>query len=336
MRLVKLVRLGVAGLVSLTPIAFALTSPPPKTNSSAEASVPMANTVVKPSLYVLGPEDQVMIQGPNADDVVGKPWRIDGRGDVLLPLLGSLHAGGLTVREFESVLNQRASSFIRAPQLVVTVVEFRSQPVSVVGAVNQPGIHQIEGHKTLVEMISLAGGLRADAGSTIHLTRSEGRLPLFGEHLDATGKYSMADVKLRDITSGARPDEDIQILPHDVIAVSKAGSIYVIGEVNKPGGFLLGDENSMSIVQAVSLAQGAEKTANLKKVLIIRNSQSPTKRQEISCDLDKIIHGKAEDISLQAQDILYVPGSTGKKVALRALETAITTGSGIAIWGMRP
>lgn len=336
MRIARMPLLGIAGFASFTAIAFALSSNAPVAVYSAPSTAAHSVEAVDKPVYILGPEDQIMIQGPNAEDVVGKPWRIDGRGDVILPLFGSLHAGGLTVREFEAVLNQRASSFIRSPQLVATVVEFRSQPVSVVGAVNQPGIHQIEGQKTLVEMISLAGGLRADAGSTIHITRSVGRLPLFGEHQDATGKYSMADVKLRDVTSGARPDEDIQIMPHDVIAVSKAGSVYVIGEVNKPGGFLLGDESSMSIVQAVSLAQGAEKTANLKKVLIIRNSQSPTERQEITCNLDKIIHGKAEDISLQAQDILYVPGSTGKKIALRTLETAISTGSGIAIWGVRP
>ena len=318
--------------------AVVASSLPPDTNLNA---LPVKAEAQKPndltaSVYVLGPEDQIMVQGPNAEDLANKPLRIDGKGEVVLPLLGSVHAGGLSVREFEQALNVRASSFIRSPQLVVTVVEFRSQPVSVVGAVNSPGIHQIQGRKTLIEMISLAGGLRADAGSTIHITRAMGRLPLLDEHLDATGKYSIADVKLRDITSGARPDEDIEVRPHDVVTISKASSIYVVGEVRKPGGFLLGDESSISVIQAISLAEGTEKTANLKRVFIVRNSQLPSKRQEIACNLDKILKGKEEDQGLQPQDILYVPGSTGKKIALRALETAITTGSGIAIWGMRP
>lgn len=302
---------------------------PMATAPTAAAKTPGA------SVYVLGPEDQIMVQGPNAEDIANKPFRIDGQGEVIFPLLGSVHAGGLTVREFEQALNIRAKSFLRNPQLVVNVTEFRSQPVSVIGAVNSSGVHQIEGRKTLVEMISLAGGLRTDAGSTIHITRSLGKIPLPQAHADETGFYSVADIRLQDITSGARPDEDIQVLPHDVISISKAASVYVIGEVKRPGGFPLGQENSISVVQAVSLAEGAEKTADLRKLVIVRNSQFPSKRQEIPCDLAKILRGKAEDISLQAQDILYVPGSTGKKVALKALETAINTGSGIAIFGIR-
>jgi polysaccharide export outer membrane protein len=111
--------------------------------------------------------------------------------------------------------------------------------------------------------------------------------------------------------------------------------IYVIGEVNKAGGFPIGDENAVTVVQALSMAQGCEHTADMRHARIIRNSQIPNKREERVCDLQKILNGKSPDITLQADDILYVPGSTGKKIALKALETAITTGSGIAIWGIR-
>jgi len=288
-------------------------------------------------IYVLGPDDQIVIQGPNADDVVNKPTRVDAKGDVTFPLIGSLHAGGLTLHEFERALNERMSTFVRNPQLVVNVAEYKSQPVSVFGAVNSPGIYQIQGYKNLVEMISMAGGLRPDAGAEVTVTREValGRIALPGEHLDDTGRYSTVKFQLHDIISGRRPDENIEAKAHDVISIARGAMIYVFGEVRKSGGFVMGGESTISIIQALSLAEGPERTADLKKARIIRNSSSPAARQEIACDLQKVLSGKAEDLGLRPQDILYVPGSTTKKVALKALETAITTGSGIAIWGIR-
>ena len=287
-------------------------------------------------IYVLGPDDQIIIQGPNADDIVNKPTRIDAKGDVTFPLVGSLHAGGLTLHEFERVLNERMSTFVRNPQLVVSVAEYKSQPVSVVGAVTSPGIYQIQGHKNLVEMISMAGGLRADAGSEVTVTRevAVGRIGLPGEKLDESGRYSTVKLQLHDIMSGRRPDENIEAKAHDVISITKGAMVYVIGDVKKAGGFVLAGESTISVIQALSLAEGPEKTADLKKARIIRNSSSAA-RQEIACDLRKVLNGNAEDLGLKPQDILYVPSSTGKKVALRALEAAVTTGSGIAIWGIR-
>jgi len=302
----------------------------PSNQASADHAKP-------PALYVLGPDDQVILQGPNADELVNKPARLDANGDVRFPLIGSLHAGGLTIKQFDLLLNQKLRAYIRNPQLVVSISEYKSQPVSVIGAVNSPGVHQIQGQKTLVEMISLAGGLRADAGSHITITRlsAYGRLPLQAAKEDQSGKFSTAEISIRDITAGLKPEENIPVMSHDVVSVARADMIYVIGEVKKAGGFLMGEDSSMTVVQALALAEGAERTADLKKAQIIRNPRSATSRKEIICDIRKVLSGKSSDIDLQPQDILYIPGSTGKKVALRSLETAIQTGSGIAIWGMR-
>jgi polysaccharide export outer membrane protein len=290
----------------------------------------------QPALYVLGPDDQITLQGPNADDLVNKPQRIDANGDVRFPLVGSIHAGGLTVKEFTIELNQKLQAYLRHPQLVVSVTEYKSQPVSVLGAVNSPGVHQIQGQKTIVEMLSLAGGLRSDAGSYVTITRQAayGRIPLPNTTNGPSGDFSTATVKLRDITTGIKPEENIPVFPHDIITVARADMIYVIGEVKKAGGFLLGDDTSMTVVQALALAEGAEKTADLKRAQIIRNPRGKN-RQEITCDIRKVLSGKSGDINLQPNDILYIPGSTGKKVALRTLETAIQTGSGVVIWGVR-
>src|SRR6266699_971417 len=151
-----------------------------KDKGKATASAVNTPLPALPSLYVLGPDDQIMIQGLHADEIVNKPVRVDQNGEVKLPLVGVLHAGGLTVRNFESELNHSLAKYVRDPEMSVSITEPRSQPVAVAGAVNSPGVHQIQGRKSLVEMLSLAGGLRTDAGYSVQITRQMewGILPL--------------------------------------------------------------------------------------------------------------------------------------------------------------
>ena len=158
----------------------------------------------------------------------------------------------------EKELNKRLSKYIKNPQAALDVKELRSQPASVLGAVNTPGVHQVSGRKTLLEMISMAGGIRADAGYSIRITRQVdwGCIPLPGATLDASGRYSVAQVNLQDIMSAKRPEENIQILPQDVVTVPKAELVYVAGAVKKSGGFILGEQERMSVLKALSLAEG--------------------------------------------------------------------------------
>jgi len=137
------------------------------------------------------------------------------------------------VRQFEEELNKRLSVYVREPQVVATIAEFRSQPVSVVGAVKSPGTHQLEGHKSLMEIISMAGGFREDAGNTIAITRELewGTIPLPNARIDSSGKFSLAGVSIRQILEGNDPAASISIMPHDVITVPKAELVYVIGGV---------------------------------------------------------------------------------------------------------
>src|SRR5580698_222135 len=111
------------------------------------------------STYLLGPEDELQISGPELEELTTKTVRIDGEGDIQVPLVGRVHVAGLTVQQAEQELNKRLSVYVKHPQAALDVKELRSQPASVLGAVNQPGIHQVSGHKTLLEMISLAGGV---------------------------------------------------------------------------------------------------------------------------------------------------------------------------------
>src|SRR6266576_381605 len=115
------------------------------------------------SIYLLGPDDQLEISGPELNDVANKPIRIEGDGDIQVPLVGRVHVAGLTVQQAEQEINKALSKYIRDPQVVVSVAEMRSQPVSILGAVNTPGVHQVQGRKTLLEMLALAGGMRGTA-----------------------------------------------------------------------------------------------------------------------------------------------------------------------------
>lgn len=286
------------------------------------------------STYLLGPDDQLEISGPELTEFANKPERIDSEGDVQVPVVGRIHVAGLTVPEAEQALDQSLSKYIREPQVVVNVVETRSQPVSVVGAVNAPGVHQVQGHKTLLEMLALAGGLRQDAGYSVRITRQLewGCIPLPTAVLDSTGKFSVAEVSLTKIMEGKDPAENIQILPHDVISVPKAEMVFVIGDVRRSGGFVLGEHKSISVLEALSLAEGLNTTADTRHAKILRLNRDADKREELPVDVKSLLTSKKQDVALQAEDILFIPGSTGKKAAMRALEAVIQTGTGLAIW----
>lgn len=287
-----------------------------------------------PSSYVLGPGDQIVIQALDVEEISNNPIPIGMKGDVTLPIVGRLHAAGLTVEEFEAQLNDRLGKYLTHPQASVIVSEFASQPVSVLGAVKNPGVHQLQGRKTLAEILSLAGGTQDDAGYLVKITRRKewGRIPLPNAREDPTGQFTVAEVDLRSIVEAKNPSANILIRPHDVISIPRAQLIYVIGQVRKPGGFVLRERESVSALQALSLAEGLDHVAAPGNARIIRSGPDPKERTEVAVDLKKILEGKAPDIPLRPEDILFVPTSNGKAAALRSVEAAIATGTGIAIW----
>jgi polysaccharide export outer membrane protein len=286
------------------------------------------------SSYRLGPGDQLTFSGVSVDEIANKPFRVDADGEVNLPMVGRLPASGLTLRQFEVELNKRLCIYIRQPEVVATITEFRSQPVSVVGAVRAPGTHQLEGKRSLMEMIALAGGFREDAGNVIKITRELewGAIPLPNATTDPSQKFSLAEVQIRQILEARNPSENISIMPHDVISVPRGELVYVIGSVTKAGGFVLAEKESISVLQALSLAEGLGRWADSRHAKILRQNSDLEQRVEIAVDVKKILDGTAEDISLQAGDILFIPDSTARRVGVRTIEAMVQTATGIAIW----
>ena len=287
------------------------------------------------SNYVLGADDQITLLTPYVDEINGKAFRIDKNGEVQLPLVGPIQVSGLTAAEAGKEVETKLERFVKSPEAVITITEFRSQPVSVLGAVGAPGIYQIQGRKTLFEVLSLAGGLRPDSGDRVEITRDlrSGRIPLPQATDDVTGRFSVASVRVKSIMDASKPTENITIAPNDIVSVPKAELVFVVGAVRKPGGFVLGQDETMSVLQAVSLAEGTEPTAATKSARIMREIPGTTSRIEIRVNLAKLLSGKSnDDPHLNANDILFVPNSTGKSIGAKVLEGAITAATGAAIY----
>jgi polysaccharide export outer membrane protein len=288
----------------------------------------------RPEAYVLGPEDQVVIRVLDIDEIPDRPFRIDARGDLNIPVAGRLHPAGLTVAQFEEELVRRFGSVLRNPTVNVFVATFRDHPVSVLGAVRNPGVHQIRGSKTLYEVLSLAGGLNPDAGSSIKITRrrSSGVIPLTGIRTDDSGEYQVAEVSVKSVMDAQNPSENIPVLPEDVITVPKADLVYVIGAVRRSGGFVLSAKEKMSVLQALSLAEGLERMAASQDARILRIAGGSETREEIPVNLKQILAGKSGDVSMIANDVLFVPISGAKSAFGRGLEAALQIGTGVAIY----
>jgi polysaccharide export outer membrane protein len=289
--------------------------------------------------YVIAADDQVAIRVADMEEIGSAAQTVDIRGNIVLPRLGRIHVAGLTAEQVEVVLAQRLGEYLRNPDVLVTVTPApHTQPVAVIGMVSIPGIQQIRGSKTLFEVISAAGGLRADAGETIKVTRRKdvGPLPLQRVTDDETGEYSVGEVSSIDVLNATNPRANIEVKPHDIISVAKADMIYVLGSVNKPGAYILSKTDNVSLLKAVALANGLLKTATGKDVRILRTVQGSDTRTEIHVDLRSIMYAKAADFQLQREDILFVPNSQSRNVAVRTLEAVVGLGTGLALYAVHP
>ena len=283
--------------------------------------------------YILGPEDQITVHVFAAEDIPERPAQIANDGSVNLPMVGQVQAAGLTIEQLQAALVTAYKKYFKDPQVTVQVIDFRSQPVSVAGNVNTPGVVQLRGNRNLMEVIGMAGGLKADAGDSALITRylSEGPIPVAGAFTDPTGKYSVAHIDVRAVMNGKDPEGNIVMKPHDVVTVPRARMIYVLGNVTKPGGFVLSDDESMSVTKAIALAGGWDKTAALSSARVLRASGG-AEREQIPANVKKIMKNQAPDLQLRPDDILYIPNSAGKTAGALGLASAIGIGTGIAIW----
>jgi polysaccharide biosynthesis/export protein len=319
-----------------------------------------AATNVNPQEYRIGPEDVLDINVFAAPEL-NRQVRVSASGEVSLPLLGGVRAAGLTPMQLELSLEETLRrTYMKDPHVSVFVRDMQSHPVSVMGAVRKPGVFQVRGPKTLLEVLSLAEGLSDDAGDTVIIMRGAGSSSWSGfvaespdlgtEPSPATAHIreastSVSDlspsvnspgtviqVNLKNLLDSTDPRYDPLVCPDDIVKVTRAGIVYVVGEVRKPGGFALKSNENISVLQAIALSEGLTRTAAKSGARIIRTDPQSGERRETVIDLSKIMTGKAPDPVLEPKDIVFVPNSAAKTTWSRGVEAAAQTLTGLVIF----
>jgi len=306
----------------------------------------------------IGAEDVLDISVFEAPEL-NRTVRVSENGEISLELLGTVRASGLTPRELEIVLQELLRrTYMKDPHVGVFVRELQSHPISVVGAVKTPGVFQVRGSKSVLEMISMAQGLSEDAGETVVIMRGSGLVTpaggAFASEETALNKNGflnnfspmnsaksalqpvggkIVEINLKRLMESDDPASNVAVHSGDVVKVSRAGIVYVVGGgVKTPGGFVLKNNENISVLQAIALAQGLTRTSSKNRAVIIRTDQETNRRTEIQVNLGKILASKAADPVLQPRDIVYAPDSTAKTVMYRGAEAALSTAAGVAIY----
>lgn len=260
--------------------------------------------------YSLGANDQILLRSAEVEEINDKPFRIDERGILSLPLIGEVEAEGLSLEELERELVRRYSQFVVKPQITASLVQFRGAPIFIVGAFARPGIYAMEGERSLVQMIGLAGGLQPGAGRVIRVTRKleSGPIPLDSARTDQTRKVSVVEIGLRTLQESVNPPEDILLAPYDVITVDTLESLYVTGQVARSGVIDLRPVETMTLAKALAVSGGMQPGA-ASRVVVLRQVLSSTRRAPLKVNAKAILNGQANDFPLLPSDIVYVPRS---------------------------
>jgi polysaccharide biosynthesis/export protein len=285
------------------------------TQSSPQTWRPLPNSNTK-----LGVGDLIEVVVFGVPDLSTKT-RISGSGDVYLPLIDYVHVADLTTDEAQGLIQKRLEDggFVRGPHVSIFVDESASQAITLIGEVGHPGQYPSTGERRLFDVISAAGGLTDKAGRNVTI-----------EHRGTPGEK----VELRLSSNLAEDTKDnVDVFPGDTIIVSRAGIVYVVGDVNRPSGFMIEDIN-LSVLKALALAGGSTRTAALNRTKILR--QTPNGVQEIPINLKKVLYNKAPDVTMVKGDVLFIPGSAAKAAAYRTGEAALSMSTTLAVVAVHP
>ena len=273
--------------------------------------------------YRIGAQDRVRIDVFGVEAFNGT-FQVDAAGAIALPLLGPIEAAGRTPRELEARIEaQLRETYMKDPHVAVQVMEVLSHGVSVIGAVRRPGVYQIPGRTTLLEVLALAEGLNESAGSSIFVVRRTVGPPALQDSLTTQDFASLLrgpsgdvlEVDLNALLDAGRTEANIEVLPGDIVQVRPAGLVYVVGEVNRPGGFTIPPGAPITVLQALAMAEGLGRTANADGAVIVRQAEDGS-RHEVAIDLEQVLKGSIPPPPMEERDVLYVPNNGSKALAL--------------------
>jgi polysaccharide biosynthesis/export protein len=284
-------------------------------NDPSRPTTNSTRIVAADSTLKLGVGDLVEMTVYNVPELTTKT-RVTNDGELYVPLISHVHVAGLTIEEAQDLIEERMKEeqYLKDPHVALFVADYASEGASVLGEVAKPGIYPVLGQQRLLDLISIAGGLTEKAGHSIIVTRRSAP----DKPLTLPFTQNLAE----------KPEENIPIYPGDTIFVRKADIAYVIGDVARPSGFLM-DRGVLTVMQAVALAGGANRTAKLNGSRIVR--KGPGGVTEISVKLKQILAAKIPDVELQPNDVLVIPASTGKILAGRSLEAAMQAATLVSV-----
>jgi polysaccharide export outer membrane protein len=289
--------------------------------------------------YPLGPGDILTIAIGDSPELSGK-YRIGQEGYVVLPGVPTpIRADGVSVRQLSTDIARalKEAQLLRDPIVSVYVEEYHSQTVTVLGAVNKPSVYPLPKLTTVLEVLSLAGGLTPTAGNTLTIVHRELQAKSGLSQTDHEPSCCNSSIKidLAKLMQGNDPSLNIEVHSGDIVSVSAVPIIYVVGAVTKPGGYTVQDPSfGITALQALAMAAGLKSVAASSRSMIIRRTATGQERGKISVDLEKLMAGKLEDPLLQPNDILFVPESGTKRNLQNIGEIAEQTISGITIYGV--
>jgi polysaccharide export outer membrane protein len=243
--------------------------------------------------------------------------RVDEHGTIALPLGGDLILSGLTAEQAGHAIEKKLleKDILKDPHVSVMVLEYATQGVTVLGEVKNPGVYPLLGAHGLLDLISAAGGMTPNAGKAVTVT-----------HRFNPDHPITVNVESKP---GSTVAFNVDVRPGDTIMVSHAGIVYVVGDVGKPGGFLIENNDRLTVLQGIALAGGTNRTASLNHAKLIRKTGGT--HIEVPVPLKKILANKAPDELLADGDILFVPTS-GPQNALRDVESILPAAAGAAIY----
>jgi len=311
--------------------------PPRQDDATIVQDLSKPTETAPPPDYIVGPEDVLRIDVFDVKELTDVEVRVDNDGTIALPGIARVRAAGLTPKQIKTELESEwGKAYLESPQVSVFVKEFHAQRVAVIGAVEEPGLYDLPSARTLIDMLSMAGGLSKRvsgyAGRYAYLTRKggfENFVPPEGSRLIAPNKLQ---IELRRLLYSNDTSLDLEVKPFDIISVSKADIVYVAGSgVKRPAGFVLEDRDQVTVVQALAMAEGFASNAKKGSAFVIRSEPDGSKKR-IPVNLGKILNGKAPDIELAANDILFVPNSSERAGLKRGLESALGTVSGLIVF----
>jgi polysaccharide export outer membrane protein len=295
--------------------------------AQAQANDPaMPNIIVSPGEdYRIGPSDVIEIAVIDAPEF-SRAFRVGSDGSITMPFLGRVAAQQKTPDELSKFIADRLrGDYLQDPQVSIAVLQINSRTYFIQGAVRRPGLYQVEGQPSLLKLITIAGGLSENYGSTAFIIREVKQAGANATSEDSNStqqaaptpdspsaaKYEMLKVNINGLLRG-NFDQDIGIGPGDIIHIPPTDVFFVAGEVNAPGSFPL--KEGTTLRQAISLAQGTTFQAAANRAIVFREELATGKRQEIAVDVPAVMTGKKGDVPILANDIIIIPNSRLKTV----------------------